>query len=175
MLEMAPIDEMPHAVYWFLTQVDLGLYDGCSFHRNAPHVIQGGPAPNFLSTKNARLYERFEKSGFNSIPYQEYSPNFPHVEYTVGYAGRPGGPDFYVSIEDNSDVHGPGGQTGYDDVEEADPCFARVIDGFEAVQRMHRAPVQPGDYNHMVDNIAIVSMTITDGQGDEGKERRRRS
>jgi hypothetical protein len=36
-LEMAPADEMPYTVYWFLSQVDRGLYNDTSFHRNAHH------------------------------------------------------------------------------------------------------------------------------------------
>jgi hypothetical protein len=34
---MAPADEMPYTVYWFLSQVDRGLYNDTSFHRNAHH------------------------------------------------------------------------------------------------------------------------------------------
>lgn len=162
LLEMASEEDMPHSVYWFMNQVDMGLFNGCSFHRNANHVVQGGPAPNFLSPQNPRLHQRFDRSGFGGILFQEYSPNYPHVQFTVGYAGRPGGPDFYVSIQDNTQAHGPGGQTGYDDVNEADPCFARVIEGHDAVERMHQSPVQPGDYNHMVYNVAITEMRIVD-------------
>jgi hypothetical protein len=47
-LEMAPLDEMPHANYWFLSQVSLGLWNGCSFHRNAAHVLLSGWAGNFM-------------------------------------------------------------------------------------------------------------------------------
>lgn len=87
-IEMAPVEEMPHSVYWFLEQVNRNLYDGCSFHRNAGHVVQGGPAPNFLSPPNPQLHKRFKDSGFNSILFQEYSDSFPHKKYTMGLAGR---------------------------------------------------------------------------------------
>jgi hypothetical protein len=36
-LEMAPSDQMPYTVYWFLSQVDRGLYNMTSFMRNAHH------------------------------------------------------------------------------------------------------------------------------------------
>ena len=158
-LEMAPIDELPHAVYWFLEQVSRKLYDGSSFHRNAGHVIQGGAAPNFLTPENHRPNEQsFRDAGFHSILFQEYSNKFPHVKYTLGYAGRPGGPDFYINTKDNSKIHGPGGQRNYDDPSEADTCFAKVIDGFDLVDRMHGLPVKEGDYRALVDNVAIVSM-----------------
>lgn len=118
-IELAPVEEMPHTVYWFLEQVNRTLYDGCSFHRNAGHVIQGGPAPNFLSPPEPRLNRRFMEAGFHSVLFQEYSSNFPHKKYTLGFAGRPGGPDFYISTMDNSALHGPGGQTNYEDSAEA--------------------------------------------------------
>lgn len=89
------------------------------------------------------------------------SPNFPHIKYTLGYAGRPGGPDFYVSTQDNTLNHGPGGQGSYEDAAEADPCFANVVPGFEhVVERMHKSAVKPGGYKHMEHNIAIRYMRL---------------
>lgn len=92
--------------------------------------------------------------------FQEYSPNFPHVKYTVGYAGRPGGPDFYVSTMDNTQNHGPGGQSSYEDPSEADPCFAKVVDGFDTVDRLAKMPVKEGWYKAMQKNVGIKSMKI---------------
>mmetsp|Transcript_13128 Transcript_13128/g.36926 ORF Transcript_13128/g.36926 Transcript_13128/m.36926 type:complete len:430 (-) Transcript_13128:1015-2304(-) len=160
-LELAPLDEMPHAVYWFLEQVDRKLYDGTSFHRNAGHVVQGGPSTNFLSAEGETREDqvrRFQDAGFHSILFQEYSPAFPHEKYTVGYAGRPGGPDFYISTQDNTKNHGPGGQSNYDDPSEADPCFAKIVHGIDVVDRMHQSPVKEGDYRAMERNVPIVHM-----------------
>jgi len=160
-LELAPVDELPHAVYWFLEQVTRKLYDGCSFHRNAGHVIQGGPVHSFMTppgTGNAELNQRFTDAGFGSLLFQEYSPNFPHHKYTLGYAGRPGGPEIYISTQDNSKIHGPGGQMNYEDPAEADTCFAKIVKGFELVDRMQNSPVKDGSFHSMKDNVAIVSM-----------------
>jgi hypothetical protein len=100
----------------------------------------------------------FRDSGMASVLFQEYSEEHPHVKYTMGYAGRPGGPDFYLSMQDNTKNHGPGGQGSYADASEADPCFAKVVQGFEVADRIHQSAVKPGDYKHMEHNVAITSM-----------------
>ena len=100
---------------------------------------------------------------FNSLFFllSSSSPNFPHKKWTLGYAGRPGGPDFYVSTLDNTKNHGPGGQGSYEDPTEADPCFAKVVPGYErVVERMHKSAVKPGGYRHMEHNIAIRHMRM---------------
>jgi len=158
-IELAPIDLMPYTVNHFLQQVSLGLWNGCSFHRNAHHVVQGGPIANYLNP-GAKVSAGFKKADLGSVVFQEYHKDFPHKKYTLGYAGRPGGPDFYISTVDNTRNHGPGGQSSYAMKGEADPCFAKVIEGFEAIDRMHTLSVQPGDYNRLNHYVAIKSATI---------------
>jgi hypothetical protein len=46
-------------------------FQGGAFHRNAGHVLQA-----FVNTRQ------------DSLAFQEYHPNFPHVKYTMGYAGK---------------------------------------------------------------------------------------
>lgn len=47
-------------------------------------------------------------------------------------AGRPGGPDFYISTIDNTKNHGPGSQNKDAKLlDEADNCFAMLISGFD--------------------------------------------
>lgn len=79
----------------------------------------------------------------------------------MGFAGRPGGPDFYVSTIDNTINHGPGGQGNYEDADEADPCFAKVVPGFEhVIDRMHNSEVQDGAFMAFKHNVAIRHMKI---------------
>jgi cyclophilin family peptidyl-prolyl cis-trans isomerase len=169
-LELAPVDLMPHTVYWFLEQVHAGLYNGCSFHRNAGHVIQAGPTANFRTPANSNLQRRFQQAGFDSVLFQEYAQDFPHLPYTLGFAGRPGGPDFYISMKDNTVPHGPGGQDSYADASEADPCFAKVVAGKDVVDRIHQSAVQPGSYKRMQHYVAIVSMSILDEDDNEAHQ-----
>lgn len=157
-IETASIEHMPHAVYLFLEQVSHRLYDGTAFHRNAAHLIQAGPSAN--SHKHANF--RHEPS-LNSVMFQEYTPEVAHKQYTLGYPGRPGGPDFYINMRDNSFLHGPGGQTNHysDMITDADPCFAKVVEGYEACERIHRSDVQPGGFHDaMIHPVTIVEMTV---------------
>lgn len=95
-VELAPVGLMPYTVNFFLEQVSRGLYNGCSFHRNAGHVIQGGPVTNHLNA-GTNLRKKFKEADLGSVAFQEYHADFPHKKYTLGFAGRPGGPDFYIS------------------------------------------------------------------------------
>eukprot|EP00638_Chattonella_subsalsa_P009845 CAMPEP_0117740160 /NCGR_PEP_ID=MMETSP0947-20121206/4183_1 /TAXON_ID=44440 /ORGANISM="Chattonella subsalsa, Strain CCMP2191" /LENGTH=320 /DNA_ID=CAMNT_0005556235 /DNA_START=190 /DNA_END=1149 /DNA_ORIENTATION=- len=124
-LETAPYHVMPHATNWFLSLVDAGFWDTCGIIRNAAHVLQANCAGR---TKQVATTRR------SSIVYQEYNPEFVHYKYTFGIAGRPGGPDFYINLKDNLRAHGPGGQGGTD----ADPCFAKLIEGQEIIEELHR-------------------------------------
>jgi hypothetical protein len=75
------------------------------------------------------------------MPFQEYSKEYPHKKGTMGYAGRPSGPEFYISIEDNSENHGPGSQQEHNPYE-ADSIIGTVVKGMEdgTVARVHKMP-----------------------------------
>ena len=63
-------------------------------------------------------------------------------------------------VVDNTSNHGPGGQGSYQVKDEADPCFAKVVEGFEAVDRMHKMSKQPGGYQRMKHYVAILHAKI---------------
>eukprot|EP00966_Prymnesium_polylepis_P030920 719494-Prymnesium_polylepis.2 len=95
---LASDELMPVTVLYFLRQVAAGLWDGAQFHRNAGHVQQASLGPNAQ-----KGVEAAQSRGMRSVsvPIQEYSPSHPHEQYTLGLAGRPGGPDFYFNTVDN--------------------------------------------------------------------------
>ena len=156
LLELATAEEMPHTVYTFLSRVSQGLYDGCSFYHNAGHVIVAGALANLQTDANVDLKQRFVDAGLEQVHLQEYSTLLLHSEYTIGLAGRPGGTEFYINTRNNAVNHGPGGQVGYRDPSEADPCFAKVVRGFELVDRMRSIP----DLMSAAARIAILSARI---------------
>jgi cyclophilin family peptidyl-prolyl cis-trans isomerase len=129
-LELAPLDIMPHSVYTFLEMVDAGLFDGCSFILNAMHVIKAAPLPYDGSSAAAKV-RSFTEHNLESVAFREYSADYPHEQYTVGFAAD-GSPSFYINTQDNTDIH------------VGDPCFAKIVKGIDTVQRLEQAPTRNG-------------------------------
>lgn len=124
LIEMAPSTFQPHSIFTFMEVAR--KYKGGGFHRIAGHVLQ-------VMVKN---------TGVEHLAFQEYSPEWPHKKGTVGYAGRPSGPAWYVSLINNVRNHGPGSQQKANP-HEADSCFGKVIEGFDTdVQRIRKVPGQ---------------------------------
>lgn len=140
LLEMAPTRLQPHSVFSFLEVAR--QYKGGAFHRIAGHVLQV-----------------MVKGNFPHLAFQEYSKEYPHKERTVGYAGRPSGPAWYVSTQDNVRNHGPGSQQK-ENPYEADSCFGKVIEGYDdEVQRIRKVPGQ-GFIDDKKKHVLIKEMKI---------------
>jgi len=119
-IELAPSNLVPHSIFSFL-EIARHWKKG-AFHRIAGHVLQ----------------VMVNKNPVKHLAFQEYSPQFPHKKGTVGYAGRPSGPAWYVSTQDNVRNHGPGSQQNHNP-HEADSCFGKVVVGFDdVVQRIKK-------------------------------------
>lgn len=162
-LEMAPLQSMPHAVHLFLEQVYHGLWDDAWIYLNGPHVLQIGPESS--EDEDGSRYHAlkdFREQQLDELAFPEYSEDFPHLPWTIGFTGRPGGPDFYINKQDNVRRHGPGGQRKYDLDEFGDPCFGKVIDGFDLLREIYELPVEEsGDYKYYFEEpIHIVQARI---------------
>jgi hypothetical protein len=103
-VEMAPIDLVPHAVHLFLEQVEHKLWNGAYFYINGPHVIQAGAELDDGDEEvvgevvdHRHSLTRFEAAGLDALSFPDYSESYPHVPWTLGYAGRPGGVDWYIN------------------------------------------------------------------------------
>jgi cyclophilin family peptidyl-prolyl cis-trans isomerase len=129
-VEMANIELMPHSVWTFLEMASSGLLDGCSFILNALHVLKAAPLPYDGSPAADKALD-FHTLGLESVAFREYSPEYPHKRYTVGFAAD-GSPSFYINTEDNTQIH------------VGDPCFAKVVSGFDAIRRLESTPTRNG-------------------------------
>jgi hypothetical protein len=161
--EMAALDIMPHAVHLFLEQVHHELWDNTFFYLNGPHVLQAGPQDWEEATEQGANLKRFTETHLDKLAFPEYHPKYPHLPWTMGYTGRPGGPDWYINKADNSKSHGPGGQYQHDLEEQADPCFAKIVDGQDTLQRVFQRETYPAtnDYAYfLVEPVTIVKARI---------------
>lgn len=129
-VEMAPLDLMPHSVDTFLGMVSAGLWDGCSFAMNAVHVIKAEPLP-FDGNDAKNKLAAFEGEGLNHLAFHEYSKDFPHEQYTLGFSGGDS-PSWYINTEDNTDIHS------------GEPCFGKIVDGFDAIRKLGTQPTKDG-------------------------------
>lgn len=129
-VELASSEIMPHSVHTFLEMVSSGLLDGCSFILNALHVLKAAPLP-YDGTSAAEKAKAFSEAGLESVAFREYNEAYPHKQYTIGFAAD-GSPSFYINTEDNSEIH------------VGDPCFGKIVDGFDAVRRLESSPTRNG-------------------------------
>ena len=125
-VETAPNEFMPHTVYFFMDLVEKRLWDGTVFIHEWYHVIQAAPISHGINFRD----------DFGQLAFPEYSDKYAHGEYTLGMSGRPGGPEFYINVQDNIDYHGPGGQPHSTILNDADPCFAKIVIGRDIIDEM---------------------------------------
>lgn len=126
---------MPHSSKLFLDQVSHRLWDNTAFwhHEGVDHLISAAAVS--FKTGESRFHH-FGALDVGRVSFAEYSEEMPHVPWTVGFAGK--GPEFYINSVDNTKSHGPDGNTHQDNaVNEADPCFGRIVEGLSVVKQMY--------------------------------------
>jgi len=176
-IEMAPLHTVPHAIHLFLEQVDHGLWDGSYIYINTLHVLQAGPsAPNGIAGFVDGIpsnQKRFEDVQLDTLAFPDYSHEFPHHPWTVGFASRPGGPDFYINKLDNIELHGPGGQIQHVLDEQGDACFGRITKGHEHLEKIVFNLPTMGTGNEFTDflqqQVPIVRAAILTQKPQDGK------
>lgn len=116
----------------------------------------------------ASVHEGFVDKALETVSYQEYSAKYPHVQWSVGFMGRPSGPDFYINKRDNTVAHGPGGQENTDDMHnEADPCFGRVVEGVDVLNEIDKIPVDKSHGSELKVPVKIVSARVMAQRNDD--------
>jgi len=132
-VELASLDLMPHSVNYFMQMVKNKVWNGAVFGHQSSHILY---AELIDIDGNDKSHIIAEKNLSPNLSFPEYTNKYPHHKYTLGFTGRPGGPGFYINTDDNSQTHGPGGQTEHALHEEADPCFGIVVEGHNVIDWM---------------------------------------
>lgn len=145
-------ENMPHAVFTFLSQVEAGLYNtrGFGFHHSGDHIVFGSPTMGLDEYSGNEFGQVWEDSGVARLLFQEHSEVVPHVPYTIGFSGR--GPNLYFNMMDNTEAHR----------DARDPCFGTISRGTNLADWMHSlaGTLNPGDWKEMETDVIIRSATI---------------
>jgi cyclophilin family peptidyl-prolyl cis-trans isomerase len=159
-VELAPVEKMPHSIEMFLDMVTNKMWDNSVFyhHLTQRHVVAAAPVS--YGTFQSKQHQ-FEALGYNGLAFPEYHQDYAHEKYTIGFAGR--GPNFYINGMNNSEHHGPGGQGHHDLATDADPCFGRIISGFDVVSKdmmvgRHKGKTPTGWADFDLTRIASVKL-----------------
>jgi hypothetical protein len=134
-VETASVDLTPMSINLFLDMIAAGIWDNTIFlhHEEVEHIIAAAPVDyNTEKVRNNQL----SQLGWIGLGFPEYSDKFPHSQYTVAFAGQ--GPTFYINTVDNEEGHSPGMQRHHVLSSDADPCFAKIVEGYEVFDELIR-------------------------------------
>ena len=128
------LEKMPVSVNLFMHQVRSRLWDNTSFLVDIEHITM---AQTTSANGNVDRISQFQQKGLEKVVFPEYHHDHPHVPYSLGFAGDPAGPIWYINKLDNTIPHGPNGDQKFGDPQ---PCFANIIIGKDVVDRIAKLP-----------------------------------
>jgi hypothetical protein len=99
------LDEMPHAIDHFSKMVEKRLWDGLALVHE-PHSLIVTATPMTMDEGHTWAGQRFADANLTHMAFTERSSTYPpphHRLYTVAFSGRPGGPSFYISLDNELD------------------------------------------------------------------------
>lgn len=138
LLDLVPLESMPHTVRTVLNLAARGLLNGGTFFLARDHILVGGPVDAGDTVRNDRMSQRLAAEGYfpdGALLFKEDAGDAcDHAQHTVGF-NQLGGPEFYINLLDNTANHGPR-RLADGTIREGDPCFARVVAGVDVVDRI---------------------------------------
>lgn len=100
-IETAMLAEMPHAIDHFFRMIEKKLWDGLALiHEPYSQIISATPI--MTDESHAWAGQRFVDANLTHMAFTEHTPTYPpphHRKFTVAFSGRPGGPGFYISLD----------------------------------------------------------------------------
>jgi cyclophilin family peptidyl-prolyl cis-trans isomerase len=146
--------EMPHAIDHFVRMVESKLWDGLTFvHEYDSKVVMATTMTQDESHTWAG--QRFTDANITHMAFTETSMSFPPLhfrKFSVAFSGRPGGPSFYINMDDevvSSHEH--------------ESTFGVVMEGRDVVLQFYLKNHQQGQDKKMmsIDSIEMLTPRIT--------------
>jgi len=104
-IETAILAEMPHSIDHFFRMIEKKLWDGLALIHEADSKIVTA-TPMLTDETHAWAGKRFADANLTHMAFTEHSPTYPpphHRMFSVAFSGRPGGPGFYISLDNDLD------------------------------------------------------------------------
>lgn len=172
-IELAPISEMPYAVYHFLQMVDQNLWDGLSLMLNGATNENNNnhwlASPMLMDPRHGQPSwegQRFENANLTHMAFTEHSPTYPppgKFQYSVAFSGHPGGPTFYIRLDhDSPEEH-------ITDIHQQSTTFGLVVEGMDMLHQYsglasnHNKPNEAKDHRvtgHKLHMLTIQNMEL---------------
>ncbi|KAL9186111.1 hypothetical protein ACHAXT_005349 [Thalassiosira profunda] len=133
-LELGPLEEMPHTVYNVMKMVKEKTFVDGTMILAQEHILVGGPVDVHDKENNDELEQRMVQGGYfpgGLLLFNEHSAVLPHAQWTIGF-NEVGGPVFYINLRDNTKLHGPNGR--------GEVCFGKITEGVHVIQRVVDIP-----------------------------------
>ena len=166
---------MPYSVDHFLQMVEQKLWDNLSLtHSQQSDLILATPVT--YDNDHTWVQQRFVDANLTQMAFTEYCPTYPpsHEDpsksnkYYVAFSGRPGGPDWYINLTDDT-ANGKIASTSKKSSTEEhnyESIFGNVVEGREVLDRFFsQKRVGGGQF------LKIQSMEVTRSTIDQKKKR----
>lgn len=151
-IETAPNHLMPHSVRLFMDLAERNFWDSTLMYHQLQHIAVVIP----ITVQGVRKHANIA----TTLIFPEYSEEYVHSEFTVGFQGFPAGPDFYINLEDNTDHHGPSETQPDGTFRQGDPCFGKIIHGEDVARRFRSLSVEAANSKRGVKYSSIETMRI---------------
>jgi hypothetical protein len=151
-IETAFSVEMPHAIDHFLRMVERKLWNGLALvYESNSKLVMASPI-SMDDDSHSWAGERFVHANLTHMAFTEYSPTFPpphHRKFSVAFSGRPGGPNFYINLDNESER-----------AHEHESTFGVVLEGRDVFLKMSLPKTGRIDSDDSKSMLTIESMEM---------------
>lgn len=150
--------DMPHSIDHFFRMIEKNLWNDLAFvfERNSKVVVA---TPMTMDDSHAWAGQRFVNNNLTHMAFTEYSATFPpqhYRKYSVAFSGRPGGPNFYINMDDELEF-----------AHEHESTFGVVLEGRDVLHKLYLQMQAAKDVKKML--LTIESIKILEKVADSAQ------